>query len=57
MEAVGEFLAEGGGGFVFREHGAGFVVEMARAFDCGVLQVVGPGVDLAGAAFRKRFQI
>jgi hypothetical protein len=35
VEAVGEFLAEGGG-FVFRECGAGFVVEVALGHCLGL---------------------
>ena len=57
VEVAGEVVAQGGGGLVGFVGGAGFVVEVARALDIAVLQVVGPGADLAGAAFGERFQI
>ena len=57
MEALGEILPESVGGFAVFVLAAGLVVEVARTLDVAVLQVVGPGADLARAAFSEGFQI
>ena len=60
-EALVDQLLEGGDalfvGFAFLVVGAGLVVEMALAGDIGILQRVGPGAELPGAAFGNGFQI
>lgn len=44
-------MLEGGGAFLLVVEAAGLVGEVTLAFDVGVLEVVGPGADLAGAGF------
>ena len=57
VETLGEILPEGVGGFAVFVLAAGLVGEVARSLDVAVLQVIGPGADLAGAAFGEGFQI
>lgn len=37
--------------------GPGLVVEVARAFNVGILKRVGPGAELSGAAFGQAYEI
>lgn len=57
MEALRKILPEGLRGLVAFVPLPGLVVEMARSLDGAVLQMVGPGADLAGTAFRQRDEI
>ena len=57
MKPMGEFLPKSIRRLALFVAGARFVVEVAWTLDVGVLQMLGPGADLARTAFRERFEI